>query len=82
MKLVELNPHYGETDGIRTHVIFDCPRCQQHQITVPIPPHEKAWQVIGDSFENLTLSPSIDHDSPVMNCRWHGFITDGDITTV
>ena len=33
------------------------------------------WQVTGDSFENLTISPSID-----MKGHWHGFITNGQVT--
>ncbi len=31
------------------------------------------WQVSGDSFENLSLSPSID-----VGC-WHGYVTNGAI---
>lgn len=33
----------------------------------------------GDTFENLTLSPSI---LRLNNCRWHGFITNGEVITV
>jgi len=37
------------------------------------------WQRTGDTFETLTLTPSIqrmDKDG----CRWHGFITNGEVT--
>jgi len=34
------------------------------------------WSVSGDSFENLTLQPSIDITP---GCSWHGFITNGQV---
>jgi len=34
------------------------------------------WQRLGDSFENLTLSPSIDASS---DGHWHGFIVNGEV---
>lgn len=34
------------------------------------------WQRGGDSFENLTLTPSVDASS---SGHWHGFITNGEI---
>lgn len=45
--------------------------------------HEKAttWERTGTTFEDLTLTPSIlraDHNG----CRWHGFITNGEVITV
>ncbi len=37
---------------------------------------EKVWTVTGgDSFENLSLSPSIDASS---SGHWHGYVTDGE----
>lgn len=35
------------------------------------------WHREGDSFENLTLTPSI--DASKFGC-WHGFITNGEVT--
>ena len=35
------------------------------------------WQRAGDTFETLTLTPSI---LRVGGCAWHGFITNGEIT--
>ena len=43
------------------------------------PPTDDAkhlWQRTGDTFETLTLSPSIDASS---DGHWHGFITNGEI---
>lgn len=90
MRLTDLNPKYGQHVGNRDTLIFDCPKCKAHRITVPIPPAENAWQLTGDCFENLSLLPSIDHtteyadgiaDDP-RHCNWHGFVTDGKIITV
>jgi hypothetical protein len=39
------------------------------------------WQRTGDTFETLTLSPSI-HRQERRSCGWHGFITDGEVRTV
>lgn len=36
-----------------------------------------AWKWEGDSFENLTVTPSIDASA---SGNWHGFITNGEIT--
>ncbi len=46
------------------------------------------WQRTGDTFETLTLTPSVDADSPLLDendpskgkvGHWHGFITNGEI---
>ena len=37
-------------------------------------PSSPSWQRTGDTFENITLTPSIDFSS---HGHWHGFITDG-----
>jgi hypothetical protein len=36
------------------------------------------WRREGESFETLTLTPSIQRRDV---CRWHGFITSGEIVT-
>ncbi len=44
-----------------------------------LPPTDDAehlWQRSGDSFETLTLTPSIDASG---DGHWHGFITNGEI---
>lgn len=40
------------------------------------------WQRTGDTFETLTLTPSIQrHKVGDHGCSWHGFITNGEIIT-
>jgi hypothetical protein len=44
-----------------------------------LPPTDGAshlWQRTGDSFENLTLAPSVDASA---DGHWHGFIQNGEI---
>ena len=35
------------------------------------------WQRKGETFETLTLKPSI---RKLSHCRWHGWVTDGEVT--
>lgn len=42
-----------------------------------INPGENTWQREGDTFETLTLTPSIQRADPG-GCRWHGFLTNGE----
>lgn len=70
---------------------FDCPcGCGTRayvSFTNPMdgkpPPHraraEPRWDRTGDTFETLTLSPSILRSGPD-SCGWHGYITNGAIT--
>lgn len=38
------------------------------------------WTRTGDTFETLTLTPSIQrHQTGEHGCDWHGFITDGEV---
>lgn len=76
------------TEGVG--VIFDCP-CgnddEAHRCYVPFSnpigpgPHvpDKGWQRTGETFETLTLTPSI---LRIGECAWHGFITNGEVITV
>jgi len=72
-------------------VLLDCP-CgntdEGHQLYVPFanpldggPPMQtgknKGWQRTGETFETLTLTPSILRIVP--SCGWHGFITNGEV---
>jgi len=41
-------------------------------------PHN-VWTRTGDTFETISLTPSIQRQD---ECRWHGFITNGEIVTV
>lgn len=74
--------------GIR----FDCPIHRSHRIvaffTNPIdglPPRKDGnkWDRAGDTFETITLSPSIDASgqmfgTPESPC-WHGYIRNGEV---
>jgi len=81
MKLLELNPKFVQSEGVRSHLSFDCPVCKNHKIVVPIFSTPKAWSTNGDSFENITLNPSIAHDNG-SGCKSHFFITNGEINLV
>jgi hypothetical protein len=40
------------------------------------------WERIGDTFDVLTLTPSIQrHQIGEHGCNWHGFVTNGEILT-
>jgi hypothetical protein len=77
MKLIELKPKYGSSEGVRTHIMFDCPKCRAHRIAVPIVGDPK-WEHSGNDFETTTLSPSVLHEYPPI-CESHFFVTNGEI---
>ena len=73
-------------------ISFDCPcgdaDCIRACIGFTNPPDgkgpckssgEHTWEMSGDSFADLTLTPSIQR---VGECGWHGHVTAGEITTV
>ncbi|WP_155630494.1 DUF6527 family protein [Burkholderia territorii] len=69
----------AEAQGIR----FRCPTRDNYVICIPFrdrgaPTDENGgiqWSVSGADFSNLTLTPSV-------NSRpWHGFITNGEVTS-
>lgn len=75
-------------------VLLDCPcgKCDEcHQLYVPFanpidggPPvndGHASWQRTGDTFETLTLTPSILRSTNKGGCGWHGFITNGEIVS-
>jgi hypothetical protein len=94
LKLVDLNPQFlDSSDGAKgVGVAFDCP-CgnheEDHRCYVPFAvsldgrrvaqPPERGWQRTGETFDSLTLTPSIQR---MGDCRWHGFITNGEVLTV
>lgn len=39
------------------------------------------WQRTGDTFETLTLTPSIFRRTEHGGCGWHGFVTNGEVTS-
>lgn len=76
--------HYDNRKGMA--ISFECPHCRQCRLAVwfanPIdglPPTDDAkhlWTRVGESFEGLTLSPSVDASE---FGHWHGYIKDGEI---
>jgi hypothetical protein len=90
MKLTDLNPQFlDNSEGVRgVGVAFDCP-CgnsdEEHRCFVPfdkpIGPGEtleRGWKRSGETFDTLTLTPSIQRTD---DCRWHGYITNGIVIT-
>ena len=73
-------------------VIFECPKCGRHSILawfrgrgVPADalPGPGRWTPSGSGFHDLTLTPSINLDTPNApsdSCRWHGWVTGGEAT--
>lgn len=96
MRLIDLNPGFisagpspEQRDGIG--IIFDCPCGCDVLCAVyfrnPVDgggpyPSERGplWCRTGDTFEALTLTPSI-HRSGPGGCGWHGWIKDGEVLT-
>ena len=93
MKLTELDPRWTTHEKGRKGqgIVFLCPHCKTHFIAVffanpldggaalPAPSDSQnayRWQRTGETFDILTLIPSI--NAPC----WHGFVTNGEITTV
>jgi len=67
-------------------ITFWCPHCRATRLAVwfvnPVdgrPPHaaKHLWTRAGESFETLTLTPSIDASE---SGHWHGFITNGEVS--
>lgn len=47
----------------------------------PLEPERSRWLREGDTFESLTLAPSIRRIPHDGSCGWHGFIRRGEIET-
>lgn len=86
MKLVDLHPEWVSHAG-RTGEGFacDCPcgGCEAGRLWIPFSnpidglpksPEISGWERTGDTFETLTVKPSIQRNGA---CTWHGFLTDG-----
>jgi len=70
-------------------IMFDCPcGAPEDVVYVDIDPpmdggpllqeSRRAWKREGDTFETLTLTPSI---RKLDGCMWHGFVTRGHVLT-
>ncbi len=78
-------------DQVHIGVAFWCPHCRATRLAVlfrnPVGPPlsdwphvglgDKFWERQGETFEDLTLTPSIDCSK---SGHWHGFVTAGDVT--
>jgi hypothetical protein len=73
-------------------VLFDCPcgdRAEEHQCFIPFknpidggPAIEiRGWERTGETFDTLTLSPSILRSKEKGGCGWHGWIRGGEVTS-
>ncbi len=71
-------------------ILFDCPcGADGERVCIPFanpldggPQYgPTGWRRVGDTFETLTLTPSILRSDPD-GCRWHGFITNGEVISV
>lgn len=65
--------------GQRLSVLFDPPidsdrLAAKYGWGLPFP-DMKHWKRVGDTFDTLTLTPSLDFSAAG---EWHGFITEGD----
>lgn len=101
MRLVDLNPEWirdGAGIGFdapngagRITVFFSNPLPGAVDTGPRIPPYDKRWSRTGDSFDTLTLSPSVDafeaerdsHGNPTgrrARTIWHGFVTSGRVS--
>jgi hypothetical protein len=92
VRLAELDPTWIATgEGRRgMGVMFLCPHCRDTYVggffANPLdggppagPEHtpRPRWQRSGDTFETLTITPSIDASA---SGHWHGFVTNGEVT--
>ncbi len=86
VRLVDLNPDF--VDG--TRIELDCPCGCANRLYVPFDValdgtpgwNSGGWHREGDTFETLTLTPSILRRKFSCVNEWHGFITDGEVITV
>lgn len=70
-------------------VTFDCPCGCDVRTYIPfanpldggaaLKTEHATWQRTGETFENLTLKPSIRRTPAKGGCGWHGFVTGGQV---
>lgn len=81
--------------GIRIGITFECPHCHIQRLGVhfsnPIDPQgwlnkgvtrpsfACEWKRHGESFDALSLTPSVDSSRIDVGGHWHGFITNGEV---
>lgn len=79
--MVFLCPSCFEKNGgaVGTHAVevtFASRGAENHQGSHGRDGTPSRWSVSGSSFDDLTLTPSVDLTP---GCAWHGFITNGEI---
>lgn len=92
VRLTEREPRWIKRDGAIDGVSFDCPCAKCLTAVAPCVPRrvyvlfaaspeetadERRWGKTGETFDNLTLTPSIDMSA---SGHWHGFLQNGDLT--
>lgn len=84
-RLTELEPEWYYRDGKIVGLFWLCPACDvAHNLAVTwqppsLFPSGAVWKKTGETFEDLTLTPSVDATVSGV-CKFHGFITKGDVT--
>lgn len=79
-RLVDLNPEWLPSAEQPDAIEFDCPcgeKCTWTRVYLPITgrvQHPVTWDATGDTFERLTLSPSIHAVG-----HWHGWLRNGEL---
>lgn len=76
MRLADLEPKLEGTldNGV---LRFDCP-LPGHTHAIRVPLGTSHWKATGEFPDTLSITPSINNDSPEHPC-WHGHITEGEI---
>jgi hypothetical protein len=98
LKIESLTSYHRIDDVTQAQgIMFLCPKCYatnngpvgMHSVLcwfankgVPgeLTPGPGRWSASGTDYTNLTLSPSVHLTGP--GCGWHGFITNGEVSTV
>lgn len=90
-KLVDLDPHWVSYQGRESiGLSCDCPCGCGSRMFIPFrnPPdggvpydgnEHPTWVRTGEDFSSMSLQPSIQRNT---DCRWHGFLTNGEMVSV
>ena len=92
--LVDLDPQWVEENGSKVSIMFECPfhsDCNgdggprwigaDFANSIGDATSRRGWSRTGETFETLSLSPSIRVMNPGV-CEWHGYVTDGRVITL
>lgn len=87
MKLNDLAPNWVSSNIYRRGMglRFSCPHCGQKLVVMFLNPIDGGypdnsanykWARVGESFDTITLTPSIDVPD-----HWHGYINNGEVSS-